>query len=69
MVDLSGLRIGTTSHDALDEDVVGHVEEDEAVGGDAGGGEGLGLGGGAGEAVEEPAGFYTVGFVESVFNL
>mmetsp|Transcript_35169 Transcript_35169/g.59696 ORF Transcript_35169/g.59696 Transcript_35169/m.59696 type:complete len:326 (-) Transcript_35169:26-1003(-) len=68
VIDLTGFRIGATSHDAFDEDVVGDVEEDEAVSGNAGVGEGFGLGGCAGEAVEEPAGFDAVGFEETIFD-
>ena len=69
VVDLAGLRVGPTAHHPLHEGLLRHVQEDEAVRGDAGVGEGRGLGRRAGEAVQEPAGFDAVGLVQPVFDL
>lgn len=69
MVYLPRLRVGAPSHNALDEDLIRHVKEDEGVGGDTGGGESVGLRWRAGEAVKEPAGGVAVVFGEAIFDL
>jgi len=69
VVYLAGDGICPTPDNALNEDFVGNVEEDEAVGRHARLGEGLRLGEGAWEAVEEPPRFRTVGVVEPLLDL
>ena len=69
MINFPRDRIGTASHDSFDEYFIGDIEEEEDVSGDSGSGEGCGLSRGAGKAVEEPAVFDAVGFVEAVFDL
>jgi hypothetical protein len=61
MINFSGLGIGSTTHHTLYEYLVGNVEEEETVGGNARRGQGFGLGGCAWETVEEPAAFDAVG--------
>jgi hypothetical protein len=69
VINLSSFRVGSTPNDTFDEYLIGYVEEDEAVGGNSGGRQSFGLSGGTWEAVEEPAGFDAVCFVETVFDL
>mmetsp|Transcript_65162 Transcript_65162/g.132552 ORF Transcript_65162/g.132552 Transcript_65162/m.132552 type:complete len:515 (+) Transcript_65162:119-1663(+) len=66
VVDLSGFGIGAAPDDAFDQDLVGDVQEQEAIGGAAGVGKGLGLCGGTGESIEQPTLLLAVGFVETV---
>jgi hypothetical protein len=51
MINLSRDGVGPSSDDSFDEDFIGNIEENEAIGGDSGGGEGFGLGGCAWESV------------------
>ena len=68
MVNLTRDRVSPAPHDAFHEDVVGNVEEDETICGDAGVRECLPLGGRAREAVEEPARYHAVRHGKSFLN-
>jgi hypothetical protein len=69
VVDLSRFRVGASAHDALHQDVVRDIEEEKAVGLDARVRESLRLCRSPREAVEEPAPFLAIAFLQAFLYL
>jgi hypothetical protein len=69
VIDLSRDGIRPTAHDSFHQYFIGYVEENEAVGGDAGPFQGLCLFLRARKAIEQPTLRATIVLIESVFDL
>ena len=69
MINLSSDRIGTTTNDTLDKNIVGDIEEKEAVSGNPSSGKSIGLGWSAGETIEEPSTLLAIRLVKAILDL
>ena len=69
MVNLSSDRIGTTTDDTLDKNIVGDIEEKEAVSRNSSSGKSIGLGRSAGETIEKPSTLLAIRLVKAILDL
>ena len=69
MINLSSDRIGTTTNDTLDKNIVGDIEEKEAVSRNPSSGKSIGLGWSAGETIEEPSTLLAIRLVKAILDL
>ena len=69
MVNLSSDGIRSAAYNTVHEDLVGDIEEEEAVGAYSGRSEGVCLAWGTGESIKEPSVGFAVFFGETIGNL
>ena len=69
MVNLSSDRIGTTTDDTLDKNIVGDIEEKETVCRDSSSGKSIGLSRCAGETIEKPSTLLAIRLVKAILDL
>ena len=69
MINLSSDRIGTTTNDTLDKNIVGDIEEKEAVSRNSSSGKSIGLGWSTGETIEKPSTLLAIRLVKAILDL
>ena len=69
MVNLSSSRIGATTDDTLHENLVGNIEEKEAIRRNSSSGKSIGLSRGSRESIEKPSTLLAIRLVKTILDL
>ena len=69
MVNLPSNRIGATTDDTLHENLVGNIEEKEAIRRNSSSGKSISLSGGTRESIKEPSTLLAIRLVKTILDL